>query len=106
MIITQDMLGFSTKAPLRMDEAENRIYCFVYIKKKKKKKKAQQGLGNQMISWELCIPPSLDSAFFPPAAAGSCSNYLITLSLSKSASLSISGPARVTSPSHCQFCFS
>ena len=102
MIITQDMLGFSTKAPLRMDEAENRIYCFVYIKKKK----AQQGLGNQMISWELCISPSLDSAFFPPAAAGSCSNYFTALSLSKSASLSISGPARVTSPSHCQFCFS
>ena len=40
MIITQDTLGFSTKAPLRMDEAENRIYCFVYIKKKKKKSSA------------------------------------------------------------------
>ena len=77
MIITQDTLGFSTKAPLRMDEAENRIYCFVFIKKKKRK--AQQGLGNHMISWELCVSPSLDSAFFPPAAAGSCSNYLLPL---------------------------
>ena len=38
MIITQDMLGFSTKALLRMDEAENRIYCFVSIKKKRKEK--------------------------------------------------------------------
>lgn len=33
---TQDTLGYSTKAPLKRNEAENRIYWLMYIKQTNK----------------------------------------------------------------------
>lgn len=62
----------------------------------------------QEVTWrnqEFCLSPSLGSAFFPPTASGSCSNYFITVSSSTSASLIVSGSAQVIAPSPNQLCF-
>lgn len=93
---TQDTLGYSTKAPLKLNEAANRICWLVYIKQRNKQ--TQQDPGSHMM-WLGILSLSISGlCYFPTASSGSWSNYSITLSPSRSASMNISGPAGVMSP--------